>query len=447
MAGRRGGTVARRVLFWAILVFFISQPVVGQESTEAGLSASEKSAVVEAVCRNLVREYIFPDITERYVKTLTENFETGKYDDIDDPQEFASAITDDLAGVHEDRHLRIRFDPRWISEENNRKELDEAAVDRRAWRDRTRNYGWSKVEILPGNIGYLKLDSFSYEPAAYPIAAGAMSFLANTDALIVDLRSNGGGSPEMVQFLCSYFFDNPRKHLNSFTYRDPGRLTQYWTYTYLPGERLDRVALFVLTSENTFSAAEEFAYNLQSMERAVVVGETTGGGAHDNKFVALNDRFMMSLPFARAVNPVTRDNWEEVGVQPDVEASRDTALETALALAAESLSEQDGPPYAQAYHAWHRDIYENNLHPPTVTEDTLQAYVGTYGPRMITLEGGSLFYQREGRAKMEMIPMGHDLFMFGEIDWFRLRFLREDDSVVAVEGLTPDGRNDMHRRN
>jgi hypothetical protein len=156
---------------------------------------------------------------------------------------------------------------------------------------------------------------------------------------------------------------------------------------------------------------------------------------------------MMSLPFARAVNPVTRDNWEEVGVEPDVEASGDTALETALALAAESLAEQDGPPYARAYHAWHRDIYEINLHPPTVNEDTMQTYVGTYGPRTITLEGGSLFYQREGRAKMEMIPMGHDLFMFGEINWFRLRFLRKDDSVVAVEGLTPDGRNDMHRRN
>jgi hypothetical protein len=438
--------VTRRFLEVAILLIFVCGPAFSQENPVAVLGPAEKAAVIEAVCQNLEREYIFPDITERYIQTLKENLRSGIYGEIDDPQEFAGAITGDLARIHEDRHLRVQFDPEWVAEERNRKELDQEAIERKEWRDRAANYGFGKIEILPGNIGYLELNSFSYQPDAYDVAAGAMSFLANTDALIVDLRSNGGGSPEMVQFLCSYFFEIPRKHLNSFTYRDPGKLTQYWTYTYLPGRRLGDVELFVLTSENTFSAAEEFAYNLKSMQRAVIVGETTGGGGHDNRFVVLTDRFMMSLPFARAVNPVTQDNWEEVGVEPDVAVARDTALKTALALASASLAGKEGQPYVQAFHTWYHDIHESDLHPTNLDESALQAYVGTYGPRTITLEDGSLFYQRQGRDKMKMIPMGRHLFRFDEPDWFRLRFLREDDIVVAVEGLTPDGRNDIHSR-
>jgi len=438
--------MTRRFHGVAILLIFVCGPSFSQENPVTVLGPEERAAVIEAICENLEQDYIFPDITERYVQTLTENLRSGIYGEIDDPQEFAGAITRDLARVHEDRHLRVQFDPEWVAEERNRKELEQEAIDRRGWRARATNYGFEKIEILPGNIGYLELNSFSYEPDAYEVAAGAMSFLANTDALIVDLRSNGGGSPEMVQFLCSYFLENPRKHLNSFTYRDPGKLTQYWTYTYLPGRRLGDVKLFVLTSENTFSAAEEFAYNLKSLQRAVVVGETTGGGAHDNRFVALTDRFMMSLPFARAVNPVTQDNWEEVGVEPDVTVARDMALRTALALASASLAEIEGQPYVEAFHTWYRDIYESELHPTSLNESALQAYIGTYGPRTITLEDGALFYQRQGRSKMKMIPMGLGLFRFEEPDWFRLRFLKEGDNIVAVEGLTPDGRNDIHTR-
>ncbi len=436
----------RRILEVAVLLAFVCQPLSSQENPDAVVGSVEKAAVIESVCGHLEREYIFADISDRYVQTLRENLRSGTYDDIQDPEAFAAAITEDLASIHKDRHLQVQFNPEWVSEERNRKDLDEAAIARSKWRNRAANYGFQKVEILPGNIGYMKLDSFSYEEAAYEVAIGAMSLLSNIEALVLDLRSNGGGSPEMVQFLCSYFLGNPRKHLNSFTYKDPQKLTQYWTYTFLPGRRLDEVELFVLTSNNTFSAAEEFAYNLKSMDRAVIVGETTGGGAHDNRFVVLTDRYMMSLPFARAVNPVTKSNWEEVGVEPDVPASGDMTLKTALALASASLAEREGSSYANAFHAWHHDVYDYALHPAKPDEEALQAYVGIYGPRTITFEDGSLFYQRRDRDKMKMIPMGPDLFMFDEPDWFRLRFFREGDRVVAVEGLTPEGTLDTHTR-
>jgi hypothetical protein len=432
---------------YLIILVFLLFPVLSGDNAQATLDSAEKKAVIEALCENLEREYIFPEITEKYVRLLRDNLRSGKYDGITQPGEFAESVTNDLMSVHRDLHLSVRFNPNWVKDEKNRKELDAEAIRLQERRNRTTNYGFNEIKILPGNIGYFKLDGFSYDTNAQDAAVGAMSFLANVDALIIDLRKNGGGSPEMVQLLCSYFLSNPRQHLNSFSYKDKDKLTQYWTYTYLPGKRLDKVDLCLLTSGQTFSAAEEFAYNLKNLKRAVVIGETTGGGAHDNKFVILTDNFMMSLPFARAVNPVTKTNWEEVGVEPDVKVSQDKALETALVMASKKLADKEKDPGFKAYYQWEYDTYNAALNPVSLAEEALRSYVGTYGPRMITLEGGSLFYQREGRAKMKMTPLAEGIFVVDGIDNFRLRFLKEENRVVAVEGLNPGGVADKHLKN
>jgi len=251
----------------------------------------------------------------------------------------------------------------------------------------------------------------------------------------------GGSKP------CSYFLGNPRRHLNSFSYKDPERLTQYWTYTYLPGKRLDKVGLYLLTSQNTFSAAEEFTYNLQNLTRATVIGEATEGGAHDNRFVILSDRFEMSLPFARAINPVTKTNWEGVGVEPDVKVPQDKALETAQVMASKRLAEEEKDPEFKAYYQWQNEAYNAALNPVSIAEEALRSFVGTYGPRTITLEGGSLFYQREGQAKRRMTPIAADCFALDGIDNFRLKFLKEGDRIVAVEGRNPAGATDKHLKN
>jgi hypothetical protein len=428
-----------------VLLLLSSAWLFGQD-TPVAFDSAEKKAVIDALGDNLEREYIFPDITEQYVRMLDDNVRSGRYDDIEQPQDFARTITDDLMSVHKDRHLAVWFDPKWVTNERGRKELDEEAIRLKEWRSRTSNYGFQEVKIFPGNIGYFKFDGFSYDTNAYEPAIGAMGFLAGSDALIIDLRANGGGSPEMVQFLCSYLLDNPSKLLNSFSYKDPEKLTQYWSYTYLPGRRLNEVDLYVLTSRQTFSAAEEFAYNLKNLKRAVIIGETTGGGAHDNKFVILSDSFMMSLPFARAVNPITKTNWEEVGVTPDVEVTEDKALDTALAIASKRLSEKQGDPQSRSYYRWYHDIYEAALNPVVLDEDTMRSLTGTYGPRTVTLEDGSLFYQREGRAKLKMVPVSDSYFMLDGIDDFRLRFLKEGDRIVAVEGHDLTGAVDTHLR-
>jgi C-terminal processing protease CtpA/Prc len=192
-----------------------------------------------------------------------------------------------------------------------------------------RNAGFGKLERLPGNVGYLELLGFAYHEAAKEPAAAAMNYLAHTDTLIIDLRNNRGGSAQTVALLCSYFFDEKPVHLNSFYWRKGDRTEDFYTVKTLGGKRyLDR-KVYILTRKRTFSAAEEFTYNLKNLKRATIVGETTGGGAHPGGTVPIGDHFLVFIPLGRAINPITKTNWEGVGVKPDLEVSAEKALEKA----------------------------------------------------------------------------------------------------------------------
>ena len=267
---------------------------------------------------------------------IRKNLKAGKYAAFDDPQAFAMKLSDDLQSVSHDRHLGVRYEPEAILERKTPDEAKKKAAEEfQKKQDRIDNHGFKEVKILDGNVGYLKFNFFSAAQEAFPVAVGAMAFLANCDALIVDLRENGGGSPEMIQLLSSYFFSGDPRHLNSFYYRLDERTDQFWTLPYVPGAKLAETDLYVLTSRNTFSGAEEFTYNLKNMKRATIVGETTGGGAHPVRLEVLNDDFWMRVPFARAVNPISKTNWEGTGVEPDVKVPAAQALAKAHLLALE----------------------------------------------------------------------------------------------------------------
>jgi C-terminal processing protease CtpA/Prc len=159
-----------------------------------------------------------------------------------------------------------------------------------------------------------------------------MNFLSHVDAIIFDLRDNGGGDPKMIALISTYLFDKPT-HLNDLYNRKEDETTQYWTLPYVPGNRLPDTPAFVLTSKMTFSGAEEFSYNLKNLKRATIIGETTGGGAHPVSGHRIDDHFMIGVPSARAINPVSKTNWEGTGVTPDVPANGSEALDVAEKLA------------------------------------------------------------------------------------------------------------------
>jgi C-terminal processing protease CtpA/Prc len=171
-----------------------------------------------------------------------------------------------------------------------------------------------------------------------------MALLANTDALIIDLRANGGGSPEMVQYLCSYFFEGEPVHLNDLYFRPENETRQFWTLSWIPGRRYVGKPLYLLTSSRTFSGAEEFAYDMQTQKRATIVGETTGGGANPGGPVDIAAGFEVFVPMGRAINPVTQTNWEGKGVEPEVKCAAAEALVRAHKLALQGLLEKaEGP--------------------------------------------------------------------------------------------------------
>jgi C-terminal processing protease CtpA/Prc len=238
-----------------------------------------------------------------------------------------------LQAVSHDKHLRVRYSHEAIPERGPRREPTAEEREQRK-RDLTwMNHGFGKVERLRGNIGYLEFFNFADEELGADTVAAAMNFINGTDALIIDMRSNGGGNPAMVALVCSYLFGPEPVHLNDLYWREGNRTDEFWTRKEVPGKRYVNKDVYVLTSKRTFSGAEEFTYNLKNLKRATIIGETTGGGAHPGGGFRISEHFGMFIPTGRAISPITKTNWEGTGVTPDVSVPADQALLVARLIA------------------------------------------------------------------------------------------------------------------
>lgn len=425
-----------------ILAFF---RVGFSQETEIKIDADEQELVIDSIAKFMADKYVFPDVGEKMGELVKKNLKDGVYKDINNPQEFAAKVTEDLRSVSKDKHIGLRYAPEMIAmikkteKDENNKEYEEYEKKMRE----SNNFAFKEIKILPGNVGYLKFNAFYDASVAGPTAIAALNFLTYTDALIIDLTDNGGGSPSLIQLMTSYFFEDT-EHLNSFYIREGDKTQQFWTLPYVPGKKMTKTDLYVLTSTRTFSGAEEFTYNLKNMERATIIGETTGGGAHPVDRHIINDNFGISIPFGRAVNPITNTNWEGTGIEPNVKTTKGEAKETAYLLALKKLSEKEQDEKIKYSIEWAIAGLKAKLEPITLDEKTMKKYVGVYGPRKLTLENGNLYYQRDDRQKMRMIPVKEDLFMFDEIDYFRLKVIMENEKVTAVEGYYDTGRTDRN---
>jgi len=316
------------------LVLFVVAGVASAQAPDAEpLDADERAAIIERTSQLLAERYVFLDVAERCGAHLRAQLEAGEFDGLTDPDAFARTLTESLQSVSHDKHMRVRVHSPAVAQ--MQQEHPARAQARARDRRRQQNYGFERVERLEGNVGYLDMRYFSGSPHARATATAAMNFLANADAVIFDMRNNGGGHPGLIQFICSYLFDEPT-HLNSLYWRQGDRTEEFWTLDDVPGPRMADVPVFVLTSSHTFSGAEEFSYNLQTRQRATLVGETTGGGANPGGEMPVNERFGIFIPTGRAINPVTGTNWEGVGVVPDIAVVADEAFDKALAMAQEA---------------------------------------------------------------------------------------------------------------
>jgi len=241
--------------------------------------------------------------------------EGGVYDEISHPRELANQLNLDLQRIHNDRHVRVQF----IPPEGRDFELENPKLFflLRSQERFKENMGIRQVKILTGNVGYFDLRSFEPLDLAREKLINTMKILENVDALIIDLRNNSGGNPNTVQFLCSWFFDKD-VHLNNIYWRRGDYTEEFWTIEDLGVKKQSDLPLIILTGSKTFSAAEEFAYNLKVQKRAKLIGSKTAGGANPGYTFSINDQFNIFIPTGKSINPVTTTNWEGVGIEPDI---------------------------------------------------------------------------------------------------------------------------------
>jgi retinol-binding protein 3 len=293
---------------------------------DARLAPGDAQALVAAAAGVLRSRYVDAARGEELARALESRLAAGEYATLADARVLADQLGRDLFAVARDGHLKLSFSPEPLPPEAP--DAPESPADREALREvlRAENFGFRKVEILPGNVGLLELSRFARADLAGEAASVAMGFLQNCDALVIDLRTCSGGDPAMVAFLATWLFEGQPTHVADMYRREDDLTVQWWTAAWVPYRRLAGVPVRVLTAARTYSAAEALAFHLQQLGRARVVGEVTGGGAHPSRRVRLLEHFAMTLPTSRTCDPVTQRDWEGVGVKPDLDVPAGDAL-------------------------------------------------------------------------------------------------------------------------
>ncbi|OGF03945.1 MAG: hypothetical protein A2W00_14475 [Candidatus Eisenbacteria bacterium RBG_16_71_46] len=338
--------MTRRFALAALVAISLAAPARAQfapgspDEPDTPIDAQTKSAVIESLAVAVQNLYVFPDKGAALAKILRRRHAKHEYDRITSSREFADSLLAHMQVYTHDRHMRVhyRYEPLPLPSGDDGHGPNEEERRRRLDGERLRNFGFERVQRLAGNVGYLDLRFFSSLPEAQATAVAAMNFLANSDAVIIDVRRNGGGDPILLQTVLTYFVaPGDRLHINDFYEREGDRTVQFWSAAQVPGSRLDGKPLYVLTSGNTGSCAEEFAYDVQTHKLGTLYGATTAGAANPGGMVRLSDHLAAFIATGRAVNPVTKTNWEGVGVKPDVAVPAGDAVREAHVAALNKL--------------------------------------------------------------------------------------------------------------
>ncbi len=320
-----------RIAVIIAITFFIINSAIAQEQA---LTQKYKEEVIEKLSNLMVDLYVFPDVAEKTAAHLQTQFKEGHFDQFENDESFAAGLTESVQSINKDKHMRIMKNRPYVAPENSPERKIEEQLGARN-RSRSANMGFNTVKILEGNVGYLDYRGFAGISRGKSVVDAYMKLLSQADAIIIDLSKNGGGDPAMVQYLCSHFFDE-KVHLNSLYFREGDRTIEFWTLDEVEGEKLPDVPLFVITSSRTFSGAEEFSYNMQTQKRATLIGQTSGGGANPGGTRGINANLSVFIPTGKAINPITKTNWEGVGVIPEIKTTVDETFAKAHEMAKEA---------------------------------------------------------------------------------------------------------------
>lgn len=411
----------------------IAQP----RAPRAEITVAEARAAADAVIARVAEVYVFADKREAIVAKLKESREAGRYD-VTSPGALAEALTEDTKDASNDGHMYIFWDPRGYEA----RKAAAAEQDDKAFFEmlaRRTNQGFTDMRILSGNIRYVRWTGAHWNGAVTEQAAADVArFLSGADAVIIDLRDNGGGHSEAVKTFVSYFLPPDGRLLMTFHEGGGGEKKLSYASKKLPAPRLAGKPLYVLTGERSASAAEEFAYHVKQFGLGTLVGQPTAGAANNNALYPVDPGFVLSVSFGYPEHPIGGGNWEGEGVAPDASAPAAKALAAAQKLALENLL-ASGAPENRPQYEWALAAIEAQLKPVTVAPETLAAYAGQYGDRRVWVENGGLKYQREGRDALDLTPLAPDLFAMSNDERVRIRFRLAGGAVVGFAMLFDDG--------
>lgn len=436
------GPIRRKLLVLAAAAGLVAGPACAQQPP-ARLDRAAQQQVVDSVGTVLRARYVDEDVAARVGARLRRRLADGAYAGDTLPAAFAGALTRDMYAVSNDLHMRLSYEPtREFTLTPSAPQMVRPAgaggaggvvrTGRIDPRDSTTiaraNFGYNRVERLPGNVGYLKLDEFQPLDYARETAAAAMAFLANSDAVVIDLRDNRGGAPDHVRLLLSYFFGADSVRLWATGNPRLGIRNEYWSLADLPGRRMAGADLYVLTSGRTGSSAETFSYVTRYTGRGTVVGERTAGAGIGGARLSVGHGLALFVP---QFQMLTGPGFERAGVEPHVAVAEDDALSAAHAMALQRLAAREAPPEVQRERAWALELLAARTRPaPGAAE--LERYAGTFGTRRVAVRDGALVLLSANGSETRLVPVGEHVFRAGETT--RVRF--ETDAAGRAVALT-----------
>ena len=429
----------------SIVLDAAAQAPATSSATPAPLDVARRRAVVDTLAARLRRHYVDADTGALIADRVRARLTAGAYDAITSPARFAEALTVDLRSVNDDRHLNVTYNPEQPGSRPGPDGIRMGTLPPTLPTQfgpvpdpvRRTNYGLGRIDVLPGNVGYLDIRGFSGAANVVAAVKSALEYLQGTDAIIFDLRRNGGGSPFSVNVIISHFTTSDTVASLTVRNRSANQTFTRYTYANVPGPRRPTVPLYVLTSGATASAGEDFTFVLKNMKRATIVGGTTAGAGHNNANVDIGEGFNASISFTRVVDPKTGAEWERVGVTPDVPVDQAVALDVAHALALKTIAEGETDARRRRVLDLTREGIEAQARPRTVAAAKLASYAGEYeGGRRVAVDGGRLTYSgRAGAPPDPLVALSDSTFAFGAV---RMGFEREG-SRARLRITPPEG--------
>ncbi|MEA3053975.1 MAG: hypothetical protein QOG72_2878 [Sphingomonadales bacterium] len=408
------------------------------ETPPTAVAPADGRAVVAAIRKVLAENYVLPEVRPKLDAALARGLAAGRYD-VAEPGMLVDRVNADLASVTPDKHLGLHYDPRAAAaaaEQGARDDDDGPASPEAIRQAQSRNHGFTEMKVLLGNVRYVNMQGFVWTgPKSAEAYDNAMRFLKEGDAAIIDLRQNGGGSPQGVQYLVSHFME-PNRPLVTF-HMGASQVDRLSTLPTLPAGRMVGKPLYVLTSGNTASAAEEFTGHVAGFKLGELIGATTAGAGFRNSVFPLPGGYLISVSVGRAVLASTGKDWEGVGIPPTTAVAPDKALDVAQVHALRRLA-ATAAPRDKARFEGAAAVLAARVD-PVATALPLAAYAGTFGERKVWVEEGHLALQREGGPKFALIPVGPNQFAFENDPMARIEYKVAGNSATGFELLRGDG--------